>query len=639
MIKWVRNRVRRQARRIKRKAKKTATRARKGIITGVDRRMTRADARWEEFFETTLGPRLTSWMETGAPRPVLLAKCLARLAEKQEDLSALEAFVGRCLERFGEEPVLRAVSRAVRQLPPAPKRAQTRLVRATLRHLSTEATEDFGEHNIDIVWRDLPARRVLARAEHRLGRLNRPLELLDRSDGDAATLRRELEAEQKVLREGIALSPAKAAVSGSGSRIMYVVAHCLPIQSIGYTIRTQSLVVPLRELGWEVEVFARHGYPADRTDEPAASSDLVSTEVEGVPHHFHPDAGAGDLDLASYVDAAAAALVSQAGSFRPSVIHAASNHRVGLAGIEAARRLGIPSIYEMRGVWHYSRAAREPRYQDSDQFQLAHKLELQAASSADRVLVNGPALGDLLVASGVPAERITLVPNGVDVDRFQPRPRATRLADSLGLNGRFVVGFIGTFFHFEGIDYLLHAARALRRRLRDDIRFLVVGDGPEKESLEHLARELGVADIVRFTGRVPHESVLDYYSLLDVAVYPRRGLPVCEIVPPLKPLEAMATGTPVIVSSAAALARMVTPGTTGLVHTKDDVGSLCHSIEQLRRSPALRERLAAAARSHVQTLRWSDSANAIAGVYRDLGLRTDSDAAFPGRPSARTHRA
>jgi glycosyltransferase involved in cell wall biosynthesis len=636
MIKWVRNRVRRQARRIKRKAKKTATRARKGIITGVDRRMTRADARWEEFFETTLGPRLTSWMETGAPRPVLLAKCLARLAEKQEDLSALEAFVGRCLERFGEEPVLRAVSRAVRQLPPAPKRAQTRLVRAVLRHLSTEATEDFGEHNIDIVWRDLPARRVLARAEYRLGRLNRPLELLDRSDGDAETLRRELEAEQKVLREGIALSAPKAAVSGSGSRIMYVVAHCLPIQSIGYTIRTQSLVAPLRDLGWEVEVFARHGYPADRTDEPAAPADLDSTEVEGVPHHFHPDAGAGDLDLAHYVDAAAAALVSQAGSFRPSVIHAASNHRVGLAGIEAARRLGIPSIYEMRGVWHYSRAAREPRYQDSDQFQLAHKLELQAASSADRVLVNGPALGDLLVASGVPAERITLVPNGVDVDRFQPRPRATRLADTLGLNGRFVVGFIGTFFHFEGIDYLLHAARALRKR---DMRFLVVGDGPEKDSLEQLARELGVADIVRFTGRVPHDTVLDYYSLLDVAVYPRRGLPVAELVPPLKPLEAMATGTPVIVSSATALARMVTPGTTGLVHTKDDVDSLCQSIEQLRRSPALRERLATAARAHVQTLRWSDSAAAIAAVYRSLGLRTDT--AQPGHPasSARTHRA
>jgi glycosyltransferase involved in cell wall biosynthesis len=580
-------------------------------------------------------------METGAPRPVLLAKCLARLAEKQEDLSALEAFVGRCLERFGEEPVLRAVSRAVRQLPPAPKRAQTRLVRATLRHLSTEATEDFGEHNIDIVWRDLPARRVLARAQHRLGRITRPLELLDRSDADADTLRRELEAEQKVLREGIALSPATAAVSASGSRVMYVVAHCLPIQSIGYTIRTQSLVVPLRDLGWDVEVFARFGYPADRTDEPDVATDLVSTQVEGVPHHFRPDAGAKDLDLAAYIDAAAAALVSQAESFRPSVIHAASNYRVGLAGIEAARRLGIPSIYEMRGVWHYSRAAREPRYESSDHFQRDHKLELQAAASADRVLVNGPALGDLLASAGISPDRITLVANGVDVDRFQPRPRATELADTLGLSGRFVVGFIGTFFHFEGVDYLLQAARALRKRRRDDIRFLVVGDGPEKESLEHLARELGVADIVRFTGRVPHDSVLDYYSLLDVAVYPRRGLPVAELVPPLKPLEAMATGTPVIVSSATALARMVTPGTTGLVHTKDDVASLCHSIEQLRKSPALRERLATAARAHVQALRWSDSANAIAGVYRGLGLRTDADAARPDHPapSARSHRA
>ena len=635
MIGWVTRRVKRRARRTAR----SVTRARKQLNAGFDRGLTRADARWEKFFETTLGPRLTTWMETSAPRPVLLAKCLARLALDHEDLPELEAFVGHCLERFGEEPVLRAVSRAVRQLPPAPSRAQTRLVRATLKHLSPEAAEDFGEHHIDIVWSDLPARRLLARRGHRLGRVSRPLELLDRSDEASHSLRRELEGEQRALRDGIALSPAPATASPSGARVMYVVAHCLPIQSIGYTIRTQSLVKPLCDLGWEVEVFARLGYPADREDEPDTSADLASTQVDGVPHHFRSDPGTADMDLAGYIDAAAAALVSQAESFRPSVIHAASNFRVGLAGIEAARRLGVPSIYEMRGVWHYSRAAKDPRYQESEHFQLSHQLELQAARSADRVLVNGPALGELLVSAGVSAERITLVPNGVDVDRFQPRPRATALADTLGLSGRFVVGFIGTFFHFEGVDLLLRAAHALRKRSRDNIRFLLVGDGPETASLEQLARELGVADIVRFTGRVPHESVLDYYSLIDVAVYPRRGLPVAELVPPLKPLEAMAIGTPVVVSSAAALARMVDPGTTGLVHTKDDVDSLCRSIEELRASPALRERLATAARAHVQTLRWSDSAAAIAAVYRSLGL--DIDAARPDKPasSARTHRA
>jgi hypothetical protein len=220
MIGWVTRRVRRKARKLRKRAGKTATRTKKRLITGFDHGVTRADARWEKFFETTLGPRLTSWMETGAPRPVLLAKCLARLAQDHEDLPQLEAFVARCLERFGEEAVLPAVSRAERQLPPAPSRAQTRLVRATLRHLSPEAAEDFGEHHIDIVWRDLPARRMLARHQVRLGRLTRPLDLLDPTDDAAEALRRELEAECKVLREGIALSPvkakAKAKASGAG---------------------------------------------------------------------------------------------------------------------------------------------------------------------------------------------------------------------------------------------------------------------------------------------------------------------------------------------------------------------------------------------------------------------------------------
>ena len=635
MKEWIQRRLQKKAVRVTRKAARNATRAvQKGVTKGIDRGLTGADARWEKFFETTLGPRLTSWMETSAPRPVMLAKCLARLALDHEDQPELEAFVGHCLERFGEEPVLGAVSKAVRQLPPLPSRAQTRLVRATLRHLSPPAAEDFGEHHIDIVWSDLPARRLLARREYRMGRVIRPLELLDRSDEASETFRRQLAAEKAALREGIALSPGASTTSASGGRVMYVVAHCLPVQSIGYTIRTQSLVVPLRQLGWDVEVFARFGYPADREDEPDSAADLTSAQVEGVPHHFRPDAGTVDLDLARYIDAAATALVSQAESFRPSVIHAASNYRVGLAAIEAARRLGVPSIYEMRGLWHYSRAAKDPRYQDSEHFQLSHKLELQAAASADRVLVNGPALGELLASAGVPRERITLAPNGVDVDRFHPRPRATDLADKLGLTGRFVVGFVGTFFHFEGIDTLLQAARTLRQRAGDGVRILLVGDGPESDSLQALTRELGISDIVQFTGRVPHESVLDYYSLIDVAVYPRRGLPVCELVPPLKPLEAMATGTPVVVSSAAALARMVTPGTTGLVHTKDDVASLVGAIEKLRADPALRERLATAARAHVQTLRWSDSAAAIARIYRSLGLRADARA-----PSARTHRA
>ncbi len=561
-----------------------------------------------------------SWMQTDAPRPVLLAKCLVQLSRSHTDQAELDAFLRRCLERFDERHVVGAVSKAVRQLPPAQAHAQVRLVRTAIRLLPMPAAEAFADRHLDVVLSQPASRRELAWKLYKVGRLRRPAELLDPSDQASEPLRRNAVAEARALADGVPLSPALTSPVAAGDRVMYVVAHSLPVQGIGYTIRTQWLARHLRELGWALEVFARFGYPADRTD-AVGQADLTRADVDGVPYHFSPDAGARELDLQAYVDAAAADIVRQAASFRPSVIHCASNFRVGLAGVEAARRLGIPSIYEVRGLWHYSRAAKEADYTGSEHFQLSHKLELQAAASADRVLTNGPALRDLFIAAGVAAGRITDIPNGVDPYPFESAAAsAPALQQQLGLSGRTVIGYIGTFFHFEGLDDLVRAADQLRKKHGDSFRVLLVGDGPEYETLRALVKDLGLDEVVRFTGRVPHDGVRDYYSVIDVAVYPRRGVPVCEMVPPLKPLEAMAARVPVVVSSAAAIASLVVPGRTGLVHAKDDVGSLCRALEQLLESRALRRELAAAAHERVQSFRWSESAAKIAAVYRDLGM-------------------
>jgi glycosyltransferase involved in cell wall biosynthesis len=562
-----------------------------------------------------------SWMRTDAPRPVMLARCVAQLSRSHTDQAELDAFLRRCLERFDERAVLGAVSKAVRQLPPSQAHAQVRLVRTAIRLLPMPAAESFADRHLDVVLSQPASRRELAWKLYKVGRLMRPAELLDPSDLPSEPLRRNAVAETRALAEGVPLSAPLPSPVAAGDRVMYVVAHSLPVQGVGYTIRTQWLARHLRELGWALEVFARFGYPADRAD-TAGPTDLTHAEVDGVPYHFSPDPGARDLDLQAYIQAGAADIVRQAASFRPSVIHCASNFRVGLAGVEAARQLGIPSIYEVRGLWHYSRAAKERDYEGTEHFRLGHKLELQAAASADRLLTNGPALRDLFIAAGVAAGRITDIPNGVDPDLFETSTAAApALQQQLGLGGRTVIGYIGTFFDFEGLDDLIRAADKLRQRHGDSFRVLLVGDGPEYESLTRLVQELGLADIVRFTGRVPHDIVRDYYSIIDVAVYPRRGAPVCEMVPPLKPLEAMAARVPVVVSSAAAIASLVVPGRTGLVHAKDDVASLCRCLGQLLESRALRQELAAAAHERVQGSRWSDSAAKIAAVYRDLGMR------------------
>jgi glycosyltransferase involved in cell wall biosynthesis len=393
-----------------------------------------------------------------------------------------------------------AVSKALRQLPPAPARSPVRLVRLTIQLLPPSSATSFAARHLDLVRSEPTSRRALAWQRHKLGRLTRPLELLDPSDPPSEPLRRTLSAEKRALAEGIALSAPGTSPVAAGDRVMYVVAHSLPVQGGGYTVRTQWLAKHLRELGWVVDVFARFGYPADRGD-TRGPTDLTHAEVDGVPYQFSPDAPAGDLDLQSYIQAAAAEIVRQAGSFRPSLIHCASNFRVGLAGIEAARRLGTPSIYEARGLWRYSRAAKETRYQGSEHFLLSHRLELQAAASADRVLTNGPALRELFIAAGVAAERIADIPNGADLAPFEPAAAAPALQQELGLSGRLVIGYIGTFFHFEGLDDLVRAADQLRRRHGHSFRVLLVGDGPEYQHLTELVKSLGLAEIVRFPAR------------------------------------------------------------------------------------------------------------------------------------------
>ena len=144
----------------------------------------------------------------------------------------------------------------------------------------------------------------------------------------------------------------------------------------------------------------------------------------------------------------------------------------------------------------------------------------------------------------------------------------------LGFEGKIVIGYIGSFVEYEGLDLLLEAASELKKELGAFFRILLVGDGSIYEKLWRMSRFLAIEDIVTFTGRVPYEQVDRYYSLIDVVALPRLGLRVCELVSPLKPFEAMATGKVLITSDVEALSEIVEDGVTGLLHRKDDSSHL-----------------------------------------------------------------
>jgi len=489
-----------------------------------------------------------------------------------------------------------------------------RLFRAALRALSARSIGDavaFGERQVANA--DAIGRRDLARLHVRSGGIQRPLELFDAETAPASTLEK-LTSQQRLLeRPGFAVSRRRAQASSRAGRVLYVASQSMPHHSSGYAIRTHGLVRALHAAGTDISVTARYGYPNDRFDFVGTSLVAARHEHEGVTYRFSPERRASrQMSFEEYQEAAVRELVSLGEQVRPAVLHGASNFQTGMIAIEAARRLGIPSVYEVRGMWHYTRAAKEPLFPDQDLFRLTDVLESQCATEADRVLAITNQIRLLLVDWGVDDAKITLVPNCVNTDSFQPQ------ASSAG--GRVTLGFIGSFAHYEGLALLVDAMAVLVERYGDRVHLLLVGDGSEYCDLKTQVRRRGLGSHITMTGRVPHNEVEAYYRQIDVLVYPRTSELVCEVVSPLKPLEAMAMSKAVVASNVAALADMVADRETGLLHQKDDCDDLVERLVELIESPELRAELGRNARNWVVSERdWSTLAQRVAGVYAELG--------------------
>ena len=402
--------------------------------------------------------------------------------------------------------------------------------------------------------------------------------------------------------------------------VLYMLHNALPHHSGGYATRTHGLLTELGRAGWDVDGVTRLGYPYDMP-KMADVPDLPAREVVGEVDYHHLLTGRQiekKNPMHGYVSRYVDALLPLARAERPAILHGASNHWNGLAAVTAGRILGIPSVYEVRGLWEVTRGSRDPEWGRSDQYKYIARMEADAARGATKVLAITQALKDELVERGVDEDKIVLVPNGVDTERFTPLPRDEELAEQLGVAGKTVIGYVGTVVDYEGLDLLLEAARALRAT-REDFHVLIIGDGAKLEELKSSAAEQGLDDVVTFTGRVPHEEVERYYSIIDVTPFPRLPLPVCEMVSPLKPFEAMAMGKAVIASDVAALAEIVTPGVNGLLHTKGSAESLTEQLERVLDDPALASRLGARAREWVIAERdWTALAARIGTVYEEI---------------------
>lgn len=384
----------------------------------------------------------------------------------------------------------------------------------------------------------------------------------------------------------------------------------------GYTVRSNALMRAVSDAGVDVTACTRLGYPWDLAQHRGKPRcDCSWVEGFRVRHFEDREELIGDQD-SRYVATYADRLAGLAEAEDATVIHAASSFVNGLAAAEAGRRLGIGSIYEMRGLWHLTRAFREPEFRGTEHFAYSEMMELEAARACDRVVVISRALGDWLAARGIERGKIHLIPNAAELDAESGRSAAPAAGED---GERVTVGFIGALAGYEGLDDLIRAVAIVAPQI-PGLRCIIVGDGRERAALERLSRKLKCQDIVQFTGRVPRDQVAEYYRKIDIFPLPRRSCEVCELVPPLKPLEIMAHRRPVVVSGVAPLAEMVRNGETGLVVPPEDVDALAAAIERLCRDRALRMRLAERGRQWVETERnWAQNALLYLEMYRNIG--------------------
>ena len=394
-------------------------------------------------------------------------------------------------------------------------------------------------------------------------------------------------------------------------RILHVFDHSIPLHS-GYTFRSAAILREQRALGWETFHL---------TSPKQGVTAALEEEVDGLRFFRTPPASGATpvLRETALMRALRARISEVAAQLRPDVIHAHSPVLNVLPALSAGRRLGIPVVYEIRAFWEDAAVDHGTARERGLRYRMTRALETWALKRVDHVFTICEGLRADIVGRGIPAERVTVIPNAVDIESFQlsGEPDA-ELKARLGLEGRTVIGFVGSFYAYEGLDLLLDAVPALLQRL-PELRVLLVGGGPQEANLKTQAERLGIADRVIFAGRVPHGEVSRYYDLIDLLAYPRHSMRLTELVTPLKPLEAMAQGRVFVASDVGGHRELVRDGVTGRLFRAGSAQALTEVVVDMLGKRGMWGDYRAAGRRFVEAERnWRNSVGAYRAPYARL---------------------
>jgi PEP-CTERM/exosortase A-associated glycosyltransferase len=405
-------------------------------------------------------------------------------------------------------------------------------------------------------------------------------------------------------------------------KILHVFDHSIPLHS-GYTFRSQAILHEQHKLGWETEQITS----AKHTAELSLKGHEIPPEEDVDGLHFYRTISASPIILErlplfnqlSVINTLYQRLSQILPAVRPDIIHAHSPALNGVAAIRAARKYKIPLVYEVRAFWEDAAVDHGTCREGDIRYRTSRMLETYVMKRADEVTCICEGLRGDIVARGIPSNKVTVIPNAVDIDFFHVDDQKTdEYRAQFDLSGKSVLGFIGSFYAYEGLTLLLEALQKLIA-MQKDFRLLLVGGGYEEQRLKQQVERMNLTGKVIFTGRVPHEEVSRYYDLIDILVYPRLSMRLTDLVTPLKPLEAMAQGRLIVASDVGGHRELINDGKTGYLFRAGNVGHLTEVILQLVESrnqwPAVRE----AARRFVERERnWQASTARYKSVYQRL---------------------
>ncbi|MGH8233159.1 MAG: TIGR04063 family PEP-CTERM/XrtA system glycosyltransferase [Rhodanobacteraceae bacterium] len=409
-------------------------------------------------------------------------------------------------------------------------------------------------------------------------------------------------------------APPTAVSDDRPLRILHVLDHSLPLHS-GYTFRTLAILDQQRALGWET--FQLTG--------PKQGSSDQQEEYVGDWKFYRTPPASGFLTRLPLIQHRAlmktlgTRLAEVVDSVSPDILHAHSPVLNALPALRVGRAAGIPVVYEVRAFWEDAAADHGTAREWGPRYRLTRALETHALQRADAVTTICEGLRRDMLKRGIPANKITVIPNAVDISRFRFKaPADAVLAQRLGLTPGKTLGFAGSFYAYEGLDRLLRAMPQVLGA-EPQARLMLVGGGPQEVNLKTLAAQLGVEGAVHFTGRVPHAEIGRYYSVMDIMVYPRVSRRLTELVTPLKPLEAMAMGKLVVASDVGGHRELIRDGHNGHLFPAGSAESLAGRLIELLKAPATWGDVITNGRTFVERERtWSASVARYRGVYADV---------------------